>query len=304
LDELRHRGIDLDSSTNEDIKAALLSVGGETFFQPLMPGIDPNQKVPVVSVQRRLISGVYEEALTEIDDEKKDEILARTDKDGMVTNQFTGIKWKLQRGGSSLNHIINGRGKQSNHFRKTIERLEAAVNIPELFVSAIPAQPRPPNKKQESFKAIHRFYSAMELDGVVYVVKITGREYQKGLLKPEGLDIRRLYGVGLEKEMLPKGSGPESNDSTSRLRGSISELTVRQMLEGINDEVTGEPFFQGEKQNRGSIQFGDKKTLISLFKNANLSTFLHEPHNSLTRCEVLSGSHGPTSYRFYELRNS
>ncbi len=101
LEELDQRGLDFQEMTDQEIKKALLGDGGETFYQPLMQGIDPDQKVTVVPVQRSLKSDVYEEALAEIDEERQAEILSWTDEDGTVTNLSTGMKWTLQRGRSS-----------------------------------------------------------------------------------------------------------------------------------------------------------------------------------------------------------
>ncbi|MCB9942989.1 MAG: hypothetical protein H6851_05135 [Geminicoccaceae bacterium] len=271
LDELQ---LDPATVTAADIRNATEPAGaGETLFQPMPKGTDPEQPVPITKARGDHAGQDYWQARKAF---RKSERWREIIDGGPYVNEATGFEIAVS--GNDLRHAATRDKKRSddlNSLPRTMpERIEALAVLPELLRHAIPAEPRPAAKGGRQIVNIHRLYAPLETDGAVYTVRLTVREYEAGAAAIDGIDVFKAYDAALEKKL------PAGNAASRNLSPSAGTISIREMLAGVKDD-DGNPYFQGYGQDkkgdpRGSITFTEGRTLVRLFEKADLSTVLHE----------------------------
>lgn len=126
---------------------------------------------------------------------------------GVYSNQDTG--WSIEVGSDGLRHTINHGPMYS-----TLETLPA---LPELLKNAVLVESRPDRDGDPNIRAIHRFYAAVEIGGVLNRVKLTVKE-SKGR-KFYNHEAAILGPVGAEKS---PGIREESGGPHDLARGTLS----------------------------------------------------------------------------------
>lgn len=177
---------------------------------------------------------------------------------GTYKNKQTG--WDIELTGRGIKHSLNSvisRGLGG------IEHIEAVENLPALIENAVLIESHE-DRKEQGLKAVHRMYTPMRINNSIFTVKLTVKEYDKGM-KATIDEIRRQYDVSLEKKM-PDGANvhPHTPSETARSVYSTSgiyELTIRKMLEGVKDH-TKENFFINEDGTVNYKQKGDTSNTL------------------------------------------
>lgn len=261
---------------------------GQTLFQPLNPGVDLNATVPVVEVQP-MFSGqnplVLRKRFPATIKKQVLESFPVVNEEQGVTVRASGKKFheylKIAEGENALNH------------------LEAISALPDLMRTARLIESSPDKDGDPFIKRVHRYRAAFRIDNKDYSVRLVVFEYTDGQQELDRVDS--LYHLKLEKEMPTGISSPTLLDSNSgeatadidsnaatypgRLQGNTprtppakpSGYSLRQLLDGVKDSE-GINYFQAKTPDsaRGKVEIYPEGYLVSLFKNADLSTLLHE----------------------------
>lgn len=154
---------------------------------------------------------------------------------------------------------------------KTDTEVVALEHIDKLIESAVYERTGPDAKSDKNVKAIHYFYAPLQVGDQVHAVRIMVRETNMGQKFYDGMVSESVKPAG---HLVPVHSEElSSTPSVGPHTISISDFNAL-----INSEREGFPLFQGAAADeaRGRISFGKNKTIIDLFRSANLSTFLHE----------------------------
>lgn len=244
----------------EDVAAGALR-------HPLNAGVNLESSVRVVTVQPRFEGkSLWKMMKGEGRKSLRDSIT------GTYVNSETG--WTIKVSGNGADHAISSATQRG---LGNIAHIEAVANLPALISYASLIESHKDNGGQ-GLKEIHRMYAPMDLGGEIYAVKLTVKEAHEGMVA-EIEDVRKLYDVFLVKKMPGDRIAPPP-DTKKTLVGSasptpgISEITLRRLLEGVNDSE-GNRFFQG---SRGAVSFGASgDSITSIFKDASdPSTPIHE----------------------------
>ncbi|MBF0555866.1 MAG: hypothetical protein HQK96_15175 [Nitrospirae bacterium] len=144
-------------------------------------------------------------------------------------NNDTG--WDIRISRSGLNKGIVG--------SDNIKQIEAVRVLPELLQNAVKTESRP-DRAGDSALTIHRFYAPLELDGELYLTKITvkdssfGQRYYNHELT--GLEIEKPEGTLLERDLFDKKSSsiqaPQTSQSVSGPT-QASTLSIADMFKGV-----------------------------------------------------------------------
>ena len=242
-------------------------VGADALHHPLNAGVNLESRVRVVTVQPQfegkspweLMKGQGKKALSKA-------VV------GSYTNNSTG--WKISVTMHGAEHAISSATRRGVG---GIEHLEAVANLPSMLENAVLVESHTDNKEQ-GLAAVHRMYAPMALGKDMYAVKLTVKQAPEGMVA-EIEDVRKLYDLSLEKKMpgdlsAPPPAAKETLTGSATPTPGISEITLRRLLEGVNDHK-GNRFLQG---SRGAVSFGASgDSVTSIFKDASdPSTPIHE----------------------------
>ncbi|MCO7468833.1 hypothetical protein NJG16_01985 [Stenotrophomonas maltophilia] len=249
--------------------AAREVLAGDILFQPtrtdeVPTGLAPETPVPVIELEPT--TGNPAEWFAESNE------LMRTQQDGIEVTAPDG---------QPVRFASRGRKKVMSKGRRDPLRQAVARELPALVESA----PIHSTSVDTDDKTVSYAYaaSAVQYDGRVYPVRLVYRVGNDGVRRAydfEGFEIGNPDGLGSES-LRQSGSDvgamerAGTAESELRTRGlPTSALTLAEVLPAFN----ARPFFQSsEAAPRGQIQIGpDRSMQISLFRGADLSTFLHE----------------------------
>ncbi|OBU70461.1 hypothetical protein A9K58_00475 [Stenotrophomonas maltophilia] len=242
---------------------------GDVLFQPtrtdeVPTGLAPNTPVPVIELEPT--TGNPAEWFAESNE------LMRTQQDGTEVTAPDG---------QPVRFASRGRKKVMSKGRRDPLRQAVARELPTLVESA----PIHSTSVDTDDKTVSYAYaaSAVQYDGLVYPVRLVYRVGNDGVRRAydfEGFEIGNPDGLGsdsLRQSGSDVGAMERAGTAESELRTRslpTSALTLSEVLSAFNTR----PFFQSsEAAPRGQIQIGpDRSMQISLFRGADLSTFLHE----------------------------
>ncbi len=249
--------------------AAREVLAGDILFQPtrtdeVPTGLAPDTPVPVIELEPT--TGNPAEWFAESNE------LMRTQQDGIEVTAPDG---------QPVRFASRGRKKVMSKGRRDPLRQAVARELPALVESA----PIHSTSLDTDDKTVSYAYaaSAVQYDGRVYPVRLVYRVGNDGVRRAydfEGFEIGNPDGLGSES-LRQSGSDvgamerAGTAESELRTRGlPTSALTLAEVLPAFN----ARPFFQSsEAAPRGQIQIGPGRSMqISLFRGADLSTFLHE----------------------------
>ncbi len=249
--------------------AAREVLAGDILFQPtrtdeVPTGLAPETAVPVIELEPTTgnPAGWFAESNE----------LMRTQQDGIEVTAPDG---------QPVRFASRGRKKVMSKGRRDPLRQAVARELPALVESA----PIHSTSVDTDDKTVSYAYaaSAVQYDGRVYPVRLVYRIGNDGVRRAydfEGFEIGNPDGLGSES-LRQSGSDvgamerAGTAESELRTRGlPTSGLTLAEVLPAFN----ARPFFQSsEAAPRGQIQIGPGRSMqISLFRGADLSTFLHE----------------------------
>lgn len=119
-------------------------------------------------------------------------------------------------------------------------------------------------------RAWHLFYAPAEIEGKFHLAKLYVKETTQGERYYDHAVIESERPAGYLPDRTPLGAlGTEPAAGPSDV--SVSDLVG--LVKAQNEKT---PFFQGEAAPRGSVFFTPEQSVITLFKRADASTFLHE----------------------------
>lgn|GEM_PF-971910 len=249
--------------------AAREVLAGDILFQPtrtdeVPTGLAPDTPVPVIELEPT--TGNPAEWFTESNE------LMRTQQDGTEVTAPDG---------QPVRFASRGRKKVMSKGRRDPLRQAVARELPALVESA----PIHATSIDTDDKTVSYAYaaSAVQYDGQVYPVRLVYRVGNDGVRRAydfEGFEIGNPDGLGseaLRQSGSDVGAMERAGTAESELRTRglpTSGLTLSEVLPAFN----ARPFFQSsEAAPRGQIQIGQGRSMqISLFRGADLSTFLHE----------------------------
>lgn len=249
--------------------AAREVLAGDILFQPtrtdeVPTGLAPDTPVPVIELEPT--TGNPAEWFAESNE------LMRTQQDGTEVTAPDG---------QPVRFASRGRKKVMSKGRRDPLRQAVARELPALVESA----PIHATSIDTDDKTVSYAYaaSAVQYDGQVYPVRLVYRVGNDGVRRAydfEGFEIGNPDGLGseaLRQSGSDVGAMERAGTAESELRTRglpTSGLTLSEVLPAFN----ARPFFQSsEAAPRGQIQIGPGRSMqISLFRGADLSTFLHE----------------------------
>ncbi|WP_329813176.1 hypothetical protein [Stenotrophomonas sp. SMYL36] len=249
--------------------AAREVLAGDILFQPtrtdeVPTGLAPDTPVQVIELEPT--TGNPAKWFAESNE------LMRTQQDGTEVTAPDG---------QPVRFASRGRKKVMSKGRRDPLRQAVARELPALVESA----PIHSTSVDTDDKSVSYAYaaSAVQYDGRVYPVRLVYRVGNDGVRRAydfEGFEVGNPDGLGSES-LRQSGSDvgamerAGTAESELRTRGlPTSGLTLAEVLPAFN----ARPFFQSsEAAPRGQIQIGPGRSMqISLFRGADLSTFLHE----------------------------
>lgn len=249
--------------------AAREVLAGDILFQPtrtdeVPTGLAPDTPVPVIELEPT--TGNPAEWFAESNE------LMRTQQDGTEV---------IAPDGQPVRFASRGRKKVMSKGRRDPLRQAVARELPALVESA----PIHATSVDTDDKTVSYAYaaSAVQYDGQVYPVRLVYRVGNDGVRRAydfEGFEIGNPDGLGseaLRQSGSDVGAMERAGTAESELRTRglpTSGLTLSEVLPAFN----ARPLFQSsEAAPRGQIQIGQGRSMqISLFRGADLSTFLHE----------------------------
>ncbi|MBH1476996.1 hypothetical protein I5U59_09250 [Stenotrophomonas maltophilia] len=242
---------------------------GDILFQPtrtdeVPTGLAPETPVPVIELEPT--TGNPSEWFAESNE------LLRTQQDGIEV---------IAPDGQPVRFASRGRKKALSKGRRDPLRQAVVRTLPALVESA-PVHATSVDTEDKSVAYAYAA-SAVQYDGQVYPVRLVYRVGNDGVRRAydfEGFEIGNPDGLGSEslgQSGSDVGAMERAGTAESELRTRglpTSALTLAEVLPAFN----ARPFFQSsEAAPRGQIQIGPGRSMqISLFREADLSTFLHE----------------------------
>lgn len=222
----------------------MFSVFNDPDWTGVAQGLDWKVQTKVVEIKKQ-----YEE-IEDASDVRRlanQEISASDGILGEYQNLDTG--WDIHLYAKGIRKTLSGEGSKI--------RAALAWKLPDLLKHAILVETVSDKKTRADIGRVHRFYAAAQMDGDVRRIKITVREHNDG--------VKRQYDIDhLDIEKPGTGLSP-SNDRTTSGVGSIplpgSSISIRQLLDGVNSEVDGQPVL-GRGESHAVIAEYDWKTSV------------------------------------------
>lgn len=192
---------------NENIASSQRSAN--SFNQPLNEGVDLDAPVQVVTVQPRFTDKQLWEVM-------KGEIPAQLKKELSGTYKNTNTGWDISLSSKGIGHAISSASSRGSG---GIPHMEAVANLPSLIQNAVLVESHKDGKNR-GLKAVHRMYAPMQEGQHIYAVKLTVKEYPRGMVA-EIEDIRKLYDLSLEAEISKDLLVTPPDTKSGALAGSV-----------------------------------------------------------------------------------
>ena len=203
-------------------------------------------QVSVVDVEPRYAGKGLREIRTKEEDKRLQNSLS-----GDSVNEHTGAMGYLPKGG--VTHAVNsasrsGEGRLSGYEQ---QHMEAVANFDKLWAKAVLGEVHQ-NYKDGGKTTVSRYYSLMNVNNEVFVVKITAvQEVGKSVGRAEIESVDRLYDLYLAKkvpdnvmtapETLAKPSGVRTvSGTTNRIpttSGNVNTVSLFNVLEGLKESA-------------------------------------------------------------------
>lgn len=139
-----------------------------------------------------------------------------------------------------IKHIVYSSMKTSKSFLNV--RSNSLFSIGDLLNNAVLIESIPNKKtdKKPNVRAYHRFYVPVKLNDKIYTVRLVAEEQGGEItLNPTNTN---LYDVIIEKNRLTHQGMPKGLSLLGAVDGSLSTVSIRDMLSGVND-YEGRPYF-------------------------------------------------------------
>lgn len=139
-----------------------------------------------------------------------------------------------------IKHIVYSSMKTSKGFLNV--RSNSLFSIGDLLNNAVLIEsiPNKKNDKKPNVRAYHRFYVPVKLNDKIYTVRLVAEEQGGEItLNPTNTN---LYDVIIEKNRLTHQGMPKGLSLLGAVDGSLSTVSIRDMLSGVND-YEGRPYF-------------------------------------------------------------
>lgn len=139
-----------------------------------------------------------------------------------------------------IKHIVYSSMKTSKGFLNV--RSNSLFSIGDLLNNAVLIESIPNKKtdKKPNVSAYHRFYVPVKLNDKIYTVRLVAEEQGGEItLNPTNTN---LYDVIIEKNRLTHQGMPKGLSLLGAVDGSLSTVSIRDMLSGVND-YEGRPYF-------------------------------------------------------------
>ncbi len=247
----------------EDVKVI------QKFYQPKITPDIRNKKVTVVDLTSNFKGIPTKEAL----ESKINDLIQKSE---AIPTKTLGalIDFKADPNRDITGHIVDSSNKTGTKDDKT--RHKIVLNSIEDLIKESVFVEKGPNKKagkKPTVEEYYRFYVPVRMRNKIYTVRLVAEKWKgEKSLKP---DTVHLYDVILEDNVRNASMG--KNPSSESVADIIS---VAQMLEGVKG-FDGTFYTQGESsENYGA--FSPSTNTITLFRNANLSTIIHESGHYFT----------------------
>jgi len=286
---LREMGVDPSKLSNPEIKNAIKKwrAEGETgreFHQPVNEGVNLDQHMTVVDVPK-VASGDWK-------GERGAALTNRVGKAG-IDLKNPDMPGDVHLSSNDWKHAVQSFQKSVDavgHDDAALAHFDASRMLPELFSESALVESHDATKPNEpDVEKVHRFFAAMGHGDDRYAVKLTVEQYKdgSGALVVDGVKkLDKLHDMHLAKKMPAEGTFERTPDAgaLSQLQpqtpslenigtsDTVTGVTLRDLIRGVKGE-DGHDYAQNE---RGKIRLTDGKAMVSLFQNADRSTFLHE----------------------------
>lgn len=217
-------------------------------------------------------------------------------------NEETG--WTATLSNNAAGEIFTSANREGRLFGQQTA-YAIASNIGPLFEKAVLVKTHPDSKhNRKGVKAIHRFFVPAEINGEIFSVKLTVREFEnRKILSIEDLENNgerdfAVYTLAPVKKITPDGTYGDSFISEKVARpasGAVNSLgiktdsvkpTLRELLREVSDSsgsynrgIDGREMFQKDTkdfQKRARGIFNDLTNTITLTPEANATTLTHE----------------------------
>jgi len=190
---------------------------------------------------------------------------------------------------SKAKHLVRSSWKGQT-YEELDAKSTALLSLDDVVKNSVLIESQPNFKpEKKDLINVHRLYVPMRIENELHVLRIVAHENKsKNGLTPISADLFDLI-VEREKSALSQ-SGSTLSSAPPVPMGGTSEITIREMLSGVNDAF-GEPYTQDSSrpseplqpqqqprsQPRAQIAFDRTgKATITLFQNADASSLFHE----------------------------
>ena len=194
----------------------------ESLGQPLNPGVDPDAPVEVVKAKPVYnVPGAKRPGLDTLSEIVK----------GKHKNSNTG--WGISVSKRNVQHSMHS---AMDSDIDTMIGMDAIANFPALIKNAVLVKTHPDKKNTEGVKQIHRFFVPFVLNGGVYSVKITVKEFIDGH-RAEIDGIYGAYDLKFAKKIAPDGDYTQGSQGTHTTYPApdASSITIRDLVAGVKD---------------------------------------------------------------------
>lgn len=228
----------------------------------VMPGLS-DKEVKVVEVSRHPFTGTGKEALVKAEKWAKKNIVGThtaTDSNG---NNF---EYSISNDAVEKYVSRSATGKSSN----LGVHLASLVKIPEIISESIEAEVHPDFKKQNNKRTglndinqeslIHRFYGAAIIEGTMYRVKTTMREYRDQNHSP----LAHSYEITKIELLEAPSDGVVSNSGEHVAMTSKSSISAAKLLKGVEKSYDSGKFLLEESEKASEsplVRFRDSEQL-------------------------------------------
>lgn len=258
----------------------------ETYYQPLNPDVDRNQMVNAVDLRgvkppkgiktlgdlKAYLLSLPEEHFTTADSKAIIDVLHAN------ADHIAFTKSPLSKINIPPKEHVAARNKSIVSLRDLIENSVLIESVPNTKIQSITqgmSKGQINKALRKNRKSVyHRFYVPITIDGInFHVVRLVAEEDGKVItVNPTKVD---LYDVIIEDKKAGKLSASLSPQGPNAALSGSLQVSIHDLLKNVPDSK-GNPYFTQGK--RGGITFNRKtgESLVTLFRTADRSTFIHE----------------------------
>jgi hypothetical protein len=182
---------------------------------------------------------------------------------------FQGKSFKNKHTGWDIKVSSDGLRKSGNASSRFANQV-SLVNLDKVLEGAVYMTKTPDRKERRDIIAFHTFYAPIKTEQKNFLVRVTVKETKEGFFYHD----RQAEEIVVQSQI--SGTSTQSGDAASdNGTNTISIDNFKTNVNAIRRKI--DPYFHGDAiERKGSIQFNTGGVNISLFKNADFSTFLHE----------------------------